>query len=247
MRSIRSRAVRTVVRAIGAIGLATLTACTSPPTRFYTLGTAPQPAIANGTASPSFPIDVRPVKVPVAVARSQLVVQVNPSQVKVLEDDRWASSLQDEIRYALIAGVSQRAGAPGSSGAKAVVRDEDVSDYQVAVDVQRFESWPDSHMLVDAVWNVRRSPDIETLICRSVVSEPVSGGYQAIVDGHRHAIGIIATQIAMMVRALAASERHSRLRPAGASGHAGKPTVSCTHVADGARTAADGALPRFVE
>jgi uncharacterized lipoprotein YmbA len=243
----QSRSLRTVVRAVSTVGLAVLTACASPPPRFYTLGADAPGMITDSTASPTFRIDVRPVKVPAAVARSQLVVQLNPSQLKVLEDDRWASSLQDEIRYALTAGVSQRAGAPGSPDEKAVVRGEDVPEYEIAVDVQRFESWPDSHVLVDVVWNVRRSPDIETLTCRSVVSEPVSGGYQAIVEGHRHAIGAIAAQIAMVVRAFAESETHSRLRPAGASGHAGKSAVSCPHVADGARAAADGAVPRFVE
>lgn len=243
----QSRSVRSVVRAVSTVGLAVLTACASPPPHFYTLGADAQGMMTDSIASPTFRIDVRPVKVPAAVARSQLVVQVNPSQVKVLEDDRWASSLQDEIRYALSAGVSQRVGASGPPDAKAVDRGEDVPDYQVAVDVQRFESWPDSHVLVDVVWNVRRSPDIETLTCHSVVSEPVSGGYQAIVEGHRHAIGIIAAQIATVVRAFAASETHSRLRPAGASGHAGKPTVSCSHVAGGALAAADGAVSRFVE
>ena len=244
MMLMQSRSVRTTVGTVAVIGWALLAGCASPPPRFYTLGTDPQPTVANGTANPSFRIDVRPVKVPAAVARSQFVIQVNPSQVKVLEDDRWASSLQDEIRYALIAGVSQRAGSPD---AKALDRGEDVPDYQVAVAVQRFESWPESHVLVDVVWNVRRSPDFETLTCRSVVTEPVSGGYQAIVAGHRRAIGIIAAQIATVARAFAASETHSQLTPAGASGHAGKPPVSCPHAADGALTAAAGAVPRLVE
>ncbi|MHB9842304.1 PqiC family protein [Paraburkholderia terrae] len=226
------------------IGLAVLTACASPPTRFYTLGTDAQPTITGSTASRSYRIDVRPVKVPAAVARSQLVVQTNATQVQVLEDDRWASSLPDEIRYALIAGVSQQAGAPG---AKTVARGEDVPAYQVAVDVQRFESWPGSHVLIDVVWNVRASADVETLTCHSVVSEPVSDGYQAIAGGHRRAIGVVATQIARVVRAFAASATDSALKPTGASGKAGKRTMSCPHATDAAQTAADRAVPHLEE
>jgi uncharacterized protein len=232
---------RTMVRTVTAIGLGVLTACGSPPTRFYTLGIDAQPTITGSTANPSLRIDVRPVKVPATVARSQLVLQVNAAQVKVLEDDRWASSLPDEIRYALIAGVSEQAGA---HGAKALARGEELPVYQVAVDVHRFESWPGSHVLIDVVWNVRGPAGVETLTCYSVVNEPVSDGYQAIVDGHRHAIGTIAAQIATVVRAFAASETDSPSRPTGASGEAGKRTLSCPHLTDGAQTAADGAIAR---
>ena len=239
------RSWRTVVWTVTVMGLAVLTACASPPTRFYTLGTDALPTITGSTASPSYRIDVRPVKVPAAVARSELVVQTNAAQVQVLEDDRWASSLPDEIRYALIAGVSQQAGAP--PGAKTVARGEDVPVYQVSVDVQRFESWPGSHVLIDVVWNVRTSSDVETLTCHSVVSEPVSDGYQAIVGGHRRAISVVAAQIAKVVRAFAATAPDSPSSPTRASGKAGKRTLSCPRVTEGAQTAADRAVPRLEE
>ncbi|MBP0588304.1 membrane integrity-associated transporter subunit PqiC [Paraburkholderia sp. LEh10] len=234
---------RTVVRTATVIGLSILTACASPPTRFYTLSTEAGPTIAGNTASPSFRIDVRPVKVPAAVARSQLVVQVNAAQVQVLEDDRWASSLPDEIRYALVAGVSQKAGAPG---AKTVARG-DVPVYQVAVDVQRFESWPGSHALIDVVWDVRTLTDDETLTCHSVVSEPVSDGYQAVVGGHRRAISVVAAQIAKVIRAFAASATDSPFRPTGASGKARNRMLSCPHMTDAVETAADRAVARIEE
>ncbi|MEI6002103.1 membrane integrity-associated transporter subunit PqiC [Paraburkholderia bengalensis] len=238
----QTRSWRTMVRTVTVIGLAILTACASPPTRFYTLGTEAGPTMTGSTAGPSFRIDVRPVKVPAAVARSQLVVQVNAAQVEVREDDRWASSLPDEIRYALIAGLSHQAGA---AGAKTVARNgDDVPVYQVAVEVQRFESWPGSHTLIDVVWDVRTLADGETLTCHSVVSEPVSDGYQAVVDGHRRAIRVVAAQIAKVVRALAASGTGSPLTPAGASGRAGSRVLSCPHATDGVETVTDRTVAR---
>ncbi|MCP3705670.1 PqiC family protein [Paraburkholderia sp. CNPSo 3274] len=243
MIAMQSRSSRTMVRTlVSVVGLALLTACTSPATRFYTLGIAAEPTIAKNTTSPALRIDVRPVKVPAAVARSQLVVQVNPAQVQVLEDDRWSSALPDEIRDALAARVSQQAGA---SAANAVGRDAGVPVYQVGVDVQRFESWPGSHVLVDVVWSVSRSAGLETLSCHSVVSEPVSGGYQAIVDGHRHAISAIADQIAEVVRDIAAPAADRPFSPAGASSRTGMTTLSCPQFIDGAQTAVDrAAAPR---
>lgn len=247
------RSMRRVARTLMSVGLATLAACASPPTRFYTLGIDLQPNVAGDTASPSFRIDVRPVKVPAAVARSQLVVQINAAQVQVLEDDRWASSLPDEIRAALIAGVSQQAGAPA---AKTLVPGEDVPVYEVTVDIQRFESWPGSHVLVDGVWTVSRSTIADTLTCHSVVSEPVSDGYQAVAGGHRRAMSVVAAQIAKAIRAFPASGADSPSRPDGASGTAGKRgergergkrALSCPHATDSVQTAADSTAPRVDE
>ncbi|MCX5540470.1 PqiC family protein [Paraburkholderia sp. CNPSo 3076] len=244
MKPMQSGSWRAMARTVSIIGLSVLTACASPATRFYTLGTDAQPTMASSKAGSSSRIDIRPVQVPPSVARSQLVVQVNATQVKVLEDDRWASSLPDEIRYALIAGVSQEADGPG---AKAVMRNEDDPVYQVAVDVQRFESWPSSHVLVDVVWTVGASPGAETLTCHSVVSEPVPDGYQAIVLGHRHAISAVAGQIAEVVRGLATRPVDRPLRTAGAWRGTGKTTLSCPQFADGVQTAVNGAAARFGE
>lgn len=121
-----------MARTVSTLAAAVLSACTAPQTHFYTLGTDGQPAKVRSTARPAFRIDMRPVKVPAAVARNQLVVQTNAGQVQMLEDDRWASPLADEIRYALIADVSQQASAAGVQGSEARARDKaaDISQPQ---------------------------------------------------------------------------------------------------------------------
>jgi uncharacterized lipoprotein YmbA len=114
--------------------------------------------------------------VPAAMVRSQLVVQVNAIQVNVLEDDRWASPLADEIRNAMLAAVSRQSGAVD---VHEMARADNVAVYNVSVDVRRFESWPGSHVLIDVVWTVRPSNSQETMTCHSVVSRSVSAGYDA--------------------------------------------------------------------
>ncbi|MGF6469273.1 PqiC family protein [Paraburkholderia youngii] len=230
----QSRSSRTMMRTlVSVVGLAVLTACASPATRFYTLGTAAEPGVAKSVTSPALRIDVRPVKVPAAVARSQLVVQVNAAQVQVLEDDQWSSALPDEIRYALVARVSQQAAA---SAASAIGRGDAVPVYQIGVDVQRFESWPGSHVLVDAVWSVSGSAGQQRLTCHSTVTEPVSGGYQGIVEGHRRAINAIADQIAEVVRASAATALDRPSGLTGGLGGTGMTTLSCPTFSGGAQT-----------
>jgi uncharacterized lipoprotein YmbA len=188
-----------------------MAACSSPSSRFYTLGGADAsagaaasaaPAVARTATAPAWLIEVAPVSVPPQVSRNQLVVQTGPTQVQLLEEERWASLPGDEIRRALSTNLTQQLGTIDAFG---TARPDGVAVYRIAMNVQRFESWPGSHALIDAVWSVRAVRGNAVMTCRSVVSEPVSSGYDALVDGHRRALAEVSTQVAAGVRALAAA------------------------------------------
>lgn len=196
----QSHSLRAFVRAATGISLVILAACASPPSRFYTLDSDGGSIATDSTSGPAILIDMQPVKVPAALARSQLVVQVSAIQVNVLEDDRWASPLADEIRNAMLAAVSGQSGAIDVHG---MARADNVAVYDISVDVRRFEAWSGSHVLIDVVWTVRPSNGQETMTCHSVVSRSVPVGYDAVVDGHRQALQRIATQIAQGIREVA--------------------------------------------
>lgn len=188
--------------ALGIVAL-TLAACSSPSSRFYTLSagdTSTQPVAT--VANPAFLIEVPPVDVPPQVAKNQMVVQTGETQVRVLEEERWASLPGDEIRRALSNVLTQQLGTFDVYGTPYPDR---VPVYRISVNVQRFESWPGSHALIDAVWSVRAVRTQAVLTCRSVVSQPVSGSYDALAEGHRRAVRQIATQISAAVRTLAAA------------------------------------------
>ncbi|MDE1011817.1 MAG: PqiC family protein [Paraburkholderia fungorum] len=191
---------------VGALaGLVAMAACSSPSSRFYTLGADGAPAgsaapVSARTAAPAWLIEVAPIDVPPQVAKNQLVVQTGPTQVKVLEQERWASLPGDEIRRALSTSLTQQLGTIDVYG---TAYPDTTPVYRVSMNVQRFESWPGSHALIDAVWSVRAVRGTAVMTCRSVVSEPVSGGYDALVDGHRAALQRIALQVAGGVQAMA--------------------------------------------
>ncbi|MFM0070003.1 PqiC family protein [Paraburkholderia sediminicola] len=195
---------------VGALaGLVAMAACSSPSSRFYTLGADSAPAAgsaapvsARTSATPTWLIEVAPIDVPPQVAKNQLVVQTGPTQVQVLEQERWASLPGDEIRRALSTSLTQQLGTIDVYG---TAYPDTTPVYRVSMNVQRFESWPGSHALIDAVWSVRAVRGTAVMTCRSVVSEPVSGGYDALVDGHRVALQRIAVQVAAAVQAMAAS------------------------------------------
>jgi hypothetical protein len=211
------RAPRALVRGVayaGALAAAlALAACASPSSRFYTLGddsaagsTAAAGAAAAGartSAAPAWLVEVAPIDVPPQVAKNQMVVQTGPTQVRVLEEERWASLPGDEIRRALSTSLTRQLNTIDVYG---TAHPDTTPVYRVSMNVQRFESWPGSHALIDAVWSVRAVRSNAVMTCRSVVSEPVGGsGYDALVDGHRRALQQISGQIASAVQAMAAA------------------------------------------
>ena len=176
---------------------AMLAACASPTSRFYTLGggdARPMP-----TAQASFYFELAPVDVPQQVAKNQLVVQTSPAQVRVLEEERWASLPGDEVRRALSADLTQQLGAIDVYGTP---HPESVPVYRVKVNVRRFESWPGSQAVIDAVWSVRAAGSDTVLTCRTVAQERVDAGYDALVEGHRKAVDTLASAISAGVRSL---------------------------------------------
>ncbi|WP_431825439.1 PqiC family protein [Burkholderia sp. F1] len=220
------RRVRGAAFAACAVAAAlTLAACSSPPARFYTLTPADAAAAVRAApANPPFLIEVPSVGVPEQVAKSQLVVQKNAAQVDVLELERWASPPADEIRRALSDDLAAQLGTidVANSAYPAGVR-----VYRVSVNVQRFESWPGQRAALDAVWSVRAIGTQVVMTCRTSVAEPVGDGYDALVMGHRQAIGAVAGRIAAGVRAM--EEMHalsaataSRSRAAGTGISSGK-------------------------
>jgi hypothetical protein len=175
---------------------AALAACSSSPaSRFYTLGGNDA---ATRTAAPAaFYLEVSPVDMPPQVAKNQMVVQDGAAQVRVLEDERWASLPADEVRRALSADLTQRLGAIDVYGTP---HPEGVPVYRVKVNVQRFESSPGRRALIDAVWSVRGVSNQAVLTCRTLAEQPVDGSYDALVAGHRRAVDQLASAISTGVR-----------------------------------------------
>ena len=190
----------------GVVVCAALAACSSPQARFHSLlgGDADSVAVAARAQAPAraFFVDVVSVRVPPSVAGRRLVVRAGSGQVDVLEMDRWASPVADEIRAALASGLALQTGAMDRHG---LPSDEKRPIYRVAVDVQRFDAWRGSHVLIDAVWTMRTADDRQLLTCRSVVREDVSAGIDGVVEGHRRALKALASQMAEALLAYAAA------------------------------------------
>ncbi|MDP9156012.1 MAG: PqiC family protein [Pseudomonadota bacterium] len=192
------------VPAVGLVaGIAALAACSSsPPARFYTLGGGSGDSTVRTTAPASFYLELAPVDMPPQVAKNQMVVQDGTAQVRVLEDQRWASLPADEVRRALSADLSQQLGAIDVYGTP---HPDGAAVYRVKVNVQRFESSPGKRALIDAVWSVRGVSNQAVLTCRTLSEQPVGDGYDALVAGHRQAVDALAGAISAGVKTVSSA------------------------------------------
>jgi uncharacterized lipoprotein YmbA len=186
-----SRLVTTVILCASLIG------CASAPARFYTLSADLPP----GAQAPRIAVVVGPVSIPAQVDRPQLVVTMGPNQVRLEENDRWASPLGDAIASTVAENLAALLGTPRVT----LFPDRTAGDsaYSVTIEVQQFESAPGSAATLGAVWTVRRAEDGRTETGRTRVREPVSGsGYADLAAAHSRALAAMSRDIADTLEAL---------------------------------------------
>ncbi|MEO8809448.1 MAG: PqiC family protein [Rhodanobacter sp.] len=175
-----------------------LAACASAPMHYYTL--LPEPAAESPGTAATLAFEILPVNVPAQVDQPQLVVREGGQSVALLEGHRWIAPLAEEVRAALAADLARELPGRDVGGMSA----SDKPLLQVTLDVRRFDSQPGNYALIGAAWNVRSRQDGKqaSLACSSRIRETVGPGYDALVQGHQRAIGVLAAQIATVGRAL---------------------------------------------
>jgi len=185
------------------LAAATLTGCSSSPTsHFYMLSAPEQPA-----AAAVYSVAVGPVTVPEIVDRPQFVLRNGANEVTILEQTRWADSLQREIPRVIAANLAQALGDARVWAFPQGIGSE--PDYRVAVDIQRFDSAPGDAATVEALWRVSPGDGKSGAVRsgRSRVHEPTKGmEYDALVAAHSRALASISRDIAEAIRAARAAQ-----------------------------------------
>jgi uncharacterized protein len=188
-----------LARVVACLTLLALAACGSPPKeRYYTLSAAAGAPPAAGASAIS--VAVGPVTLPEVIDQPQLVVQVAANQVTMFEFQRWASPLKSEIARTFAANLAQELGTTRVwAYAQTTLANP---DYQVLVDIQRFDSVLGEAVTIDALWSIRRAAGAAPRTGRSSVRETVSGaGFDALVAAHSRALARVSQDIAGAIRA----------------------------------------------
>ncbi|WP_373510135.1 membrane integrity-associated transporter subunit PqiC [Thiocapsa sp.] len=182
-----------MVRRLTAVAIlgAMVMGCASPPSRFYTLtGNLP-----TAEQSRDIAVSVGPVAIPSEVDRPQIVVNEGPYRVRLDETRRWAAPLQDAISGVLVANLSALLGTTRVTRFPATAATD--ADYRVAIEVQTFESVPDSAANLVAVWRIGRTDGDTMVTGRTSVREPISGAdYDALAAAHNRALETLSRDIA---------------------------------------------------
>ncbi len=182
-----------------------LTACASTPIHYHTML---PPVTHEAVAQPpvAFLIDVLPVGIPAQLDQSQLVVRQGESGMAVLDGERWASPLGDEVRGALSSELTVLLNTQDVAGLP-IQSDQPV--VRVKVQIRRFDIWPGQRVQIAADWELTFANGNGTGSARVVrmghVDEPVSGGYQDATIACQRAAMDLATRIASDTRTLALS------------------------------------------
>ena len=184
-----------------------LAACATPATtRIYTLANPSNPLVAVApisTGATTIAIEVLPINVPERLKRPQIVLSTQGStQLKILEQDRWSSSFNDELRDAMASGIA------GQIGAADVSRGGRVAGqpvYRVAIALRQFNAAPGDKVLSNFGWTVTRlanasSPGVEgSIACQSAISKTVGNTVDEVVKGLQVSVEEIAQQISASI------------------------------------------------
>jgi len=174
-------------------------ACSSTPSRFYTLSSTP--ATTPPAAPSTLSIIVGPVSIPAVVDLPQIVVTAGPNRVSLDEFNRWASPLQSNISRVVAENLVAILGTPRVSQFQQSLNAD--ADYRVAIEVQSFDSAPGDAATLNAVWVVRRTKDGKSQTGRTTVREPTqAAGYEALAAAHSRALERLSQDVANAIKEL---------------------------------------------
>lgn len=175
----------------------------SAPTRFYTLvPVAVPPTEASPITGDRGPaIGVGPVTLPGYLDRREIVTRRGRDEIELGEFDRWSEQLKDGATRVLgedlaILLRTDRVALPSGRGSLPV-------QYQVIVEVARFEGVAGADVTLEARWRILGGDGKELALRRSTVTEVVGApGYGALVAAMSRALGALGRDIATAIRDL---------------------------------------------
>jgi uncharacterized lipoprotein YmbA len=175
-----------------------LTACSSAPVHYHTLLAPIEQVAATEQLAAPFLIEVLPVGIPVQLDQSQLVVRQGDSGVTVLDGERWAGPLGDEVRAALSAKLTRRLATQDIAG---LARPTNKQVMRIKLQVRRFDVWPGQRSQLDWSLGVADEAGNARLTCRGQFDATAPGGYPELVQAQQRLIAELAARIAADARA----------------------------------------------
>ena len=166
--------------------------CTSAPVRYYTL--TPPPDRTLPASETTLAVDVRVVHTPPQLSRLELMVRTGLTELTLLENERWASPVNDEIKNAVRLGLQRRLG-------RTTELRPAFTKLKVDIDVQHLEAELGRYALLEATWSAtlsatdQRSNGARATTCTFHADEKIPTGYAGMVEGYQLEIAALADAI----------------------------------------------------
>jgi len=166
--------------------------CSSVPVRYYTL--TPPPDKTLPASQTALVIEVRVVHTLPRLNRSELMVRTSPTEMTLLENERWASPVNEEIKDALRLELWRRLDRVSGLGPA-------FTKLTLDIDVQHLEAELGRYALLEVSWSAtlsgtgQRSNGARTTTCTFQAKENIHAGYAGIVEGYQREIGALADAI----------------------------------------------------
>ena len=196
---------RRISPALCAITLIALSGCASvADTKFYIL--TPLPASQKGTDSATgrpTVIALRPINLPEQLDRPQIVTRVGENRLHVAESDHWGAPLREGFARVLAEDLSVLI--PGGRVLLFPWGRETAIDYELFVDVLRFDGTLGGECTLIADWTIQR-PGRERIrnMSRSTLSEAAGESYTTLVSAESRLIAALGRDIAAALKAMPA-------------------------------------------
>jgi uncharacterized lipoprotein YmbA len=172
------------------VGVLALAACgTPPPTHFHSLMPTDIAARPGAPAASGVVVRLEPIRVPAQVDQPQWLVQLSDDSMAVLEQERWASPLRDELQQALMEELIVQ----GAIDARTQPAPTAVA--RVAIDVRRFDSLPGREARIQGSWTITGSDARNASRCEWLIREPAAGSFAALAAAHRRAVSRLGAAI----------------------------------------------------
>lgn len=160
--------------AVLALVLPVLSGCgKSDPTRFYALTAAANAGSQSPGAREGVAIGIGPVSLPQYLDRPEIATRDSQNKLNMAQFDQWAGRLEDNFGRVLAENLA------------VLLQTDRVSifpwkpntplEYQIEVNVTRFEADPDGKVVLQARWVISRGEDAEVLAMSKSASDG-SGG-----------------------------------------------------------------------
>ena len=171
--------------------------------RFYTLSplTEDKAMAKSDTQARDTRIGIGPIKVADYLDQSKLVTRTGDNRLLKAEFDLWAGALKDNLTNVLAENIGLLL--PTERIFIYPWRLSEPVDYQVILDVVRFDGDLEKDAWLVARWNILGGKDKELLeVDRSSIREPVTGsGYEALVTAQSRALARLSHEIVEAIHA----------------------------------------------